>query len=217
MQRKFLQPLNLNDICGLFDRYPYFDVILPNIEPWLSEYDTFSSRVNYAMIRTHKPKVVVEFGTKAGACTHDIMRGLLDNGGKFTFLPFEILPDMRKKAQENIDEEFSRKVKIGRDIMKADLPNNIDYLFVDNSHDYETTKWVFEYLLPKKCVKNCLVHIHDLVIRDEFVFEAAINEHNEISYIYDLVKANKLPLTKIFWGWETGMPMCSATWWYYDR
>jgi predicted O-methyltransferase YrrM len=174
------------------------------------------------MIREHKPKVIVEFGTRGGRCTHDILKGLFDNKIDFIYKPYEIDSYWRLKATTNLKNAFGDKAPIiGNNIVETnDIPDNIDYLFVDNSHDYETTKWVFEYLLPKKCINGALVHFHDLVIHGEFEFTMPSSNNippdGEQKYFYDLNKLGKFPLEKIYWTWEEGFPW-SSTWWIYKK
>jgi len=202
----------------LLDKYKLPLVIEPDKHPWTSQYDKESAKVNYAFVRHFKPTTVVEFGTRGGRCTHDILHALRDNEKDFVFKPYEIQNGLRTTAQNNIDAVFGEKVvQIGGDIIKAkDLPKNIDYLFVDNSHDYDTTRWVFEDLLPNNCIDDCLVHFHDLHIAGDFKFEFEIKPETEIEYMNNLNKEGKFPLKKIFWGWEEGKNM-SSTWWRYKK
>lgn len=231
MLKKYLQPLTSQEVNDLIQKYPLFNNIEPDKDPWWSQYDTLSSQLNYAFVRDFKPKVVVEFGTRGGRCTHDILKGLLDNGGEYILKPYEIdnKPGgscdpsglgWRDVAQRNLKNAYGDKAPIiGGDIVSAqDVPDNIDYLFVDNSHDYLTTQWVFDHLLPEKCLDGALVHFHDLVIYGDYKFQATVTpKENEIAYFQELIDKSKLPLKKILWGWESGIPMVSSTWWHYAK
>lgn len=179
-----------------------------------TQFDDRSAVINYSLVRHYKPKVIVEFGTRTGRCTHDILKALLKNGGKFDFHPYELEDENRQIAQENIELIFGDKaVIIGGDITKTtDIPDNIDYLFIDNYHDMETTKWVFDTLI-KKCVNGCLVQIHDIPLKGDF--EVGKSGFIETSYIVDLHKDGKLPLEKLYWTYEEGGRM-ESSWWIYQ-
>ena len=90
-----------------------------------------------------------------------------------------------------------------------DIPNGIDYLFVDNDHDEMTTRWVFDTLMPWKCKDNCLVHFHDLYIEGDWKITSP---HGESVVIED----NKDVLSKVYWTWEEGTGRSSA-WFQYKQ
>ncbi len=214
--------MNKQEIDNLIIKYPLIPNILPEVPPWFSQYDQRSANINYSFIREFKPKAVIEFGTRGGRCTHDILKALLENNQEFIFRPYEVEDIIRLQAQKNIDDIFGDKaVKIGGNIMTAtDLPDNIDYLFVDNSHDYETTKWVFEWLLRNKVKDGTLVHFHDLVIHNNFEFTLPATNNipvkGEMLYFYEAKKQGKFPLEKVYWCWEEGGPI-SSSWWRYQN
>ncbi len=178
-----------------------------------TQYDDRSALINYALIRERQPKVVVEFGANTGRCTHDILQALLKNGGQFDFRSCEINPDSRAIAQREIDRVFGEKaIKIGGDVTKEELPDGIDYLFIDNCHDLEITKWVFSTLL-KKCVPGCLVQIHDIQLVGDFEVGrgASLEEQNLILQLHN---EGVLPLKKFYWTWEEGTALESSFWIY---
>jgi predicted O-methyltransferase YrrM len=205
--------MNKIDIDNMVEKYK--DENLESNLGWLNhttQYDDRSARINYSFIRDRKPKVVVEFGARTGRCTHDILKALLKNGGKFIFKSYEIEDDLRPVAQKEIDRIFGDKsITIGGDITKAtDLPDKIDYLFIDNYHDKVTTEWVFNTLI-KKCVKGCLVQMHDVrLIGDYEAPYGGIQE--EAQYLVDMHKDGTLPLEKLYWGYEYEAPI-ESTWW----
>jgi len=167
-----------------------------------TQYDDLSARVNYSMIREFKPKKVLEFGSRTGRCTHDILKALMKNGGKYVFKSYEIDKDLRAWAQENVNKELGEGlIKIGGDVTKAeDIPDGLDYVFIDNSHDTKTTEWVFEVLL-KKCRPGAIVHFHDLYIKDDmtFVFEGDVSE---MEVMEKLIKKGNFPLERLFFYYE---------------
>lgn len=203
------------EIDALIDKYKDED-LGSAYETWdsqSSQYDDSSARINYSMVREYKPKVIVEFGARTGRCTHDILKALIKNGGDYTFKSYELDDTLRESAQKNINKKLGKKaITIGGDVMKAtDIPDGIDYLFVDNSHDEETTKWLFDTLI-KKCKLGALIQIHDVPLRGDFE-KTKDGAFPETDLIIEMHKACTLPLEKVYWtseysGWE-------ASWWIY--
>lgn len=181
---------------------------------WNSQYDDYSAAINYSVVRELKPKVIVEFGARTGRCTHDILKALTKNGEEFVFKSYELQDDLRKVAQSNLDRIFGKEaIKIGGDILKADdIPDNIDYLFVDNSHDGPTTTWLFDTLI-KKCNPGAIVQIHDIPFVKDFYLKKT-NVFSETVDILNMHKNGTLPLKKLYWAsedtdWE-------SSWWEYQ-
>jgi predicted O-methyltransferase YrrM len=203
-----------DEILKLVVKWPIDKIIVPDTEPWSSQFDAISAQINYALVREYKPKVVVEFGARGGRCTRDINRALLDNGGEFIFKSYELEPDNRKIAQDNLNNEFGDKAPIlGGDIMLAtDIPEGIDYLFVDNYHDEKTTKWTFEELI-KKCKPGCLVQIHDIRVEGDYHFLGEPGGWGEMQYLQKMVDEKRFPLNKLYWSWEDKSGERSSSWW----
>lgn len=199
-------------IDELVIKYPLIPNITPDTEPWSSQYDRRSASINYALVRHFQPTVIVEFGTRGGRCTHDILKGLLDNGKEFIYKPYELENGLRRVAQENLKRAFGDKAPtVGGDILKAtDIPDNIDYLFIDNYHDELTTDWVFNTLF-KKCIDNCLVHFHDIQLSDDTQFVANAFE-GEIGVFKKYINSGNFPLTREYFTYPEGNNG-SSTWW----
>lgn len=181
---------------------------------WSSQYDDYSAAINYAVVRELKPRVIVEFGARTGRCTHDILRALLKNGKEFNFKSYEIDKDLRKTAQSNLHEKFGDKaIKIGGDILKAkNIPRDIDYLFVDNSHDGPTTDWLFEYLLPR-CRVGAIVQIHDIPLMKDFGLKKTNGVFQETLVIIKKYIQGILPLKKLYCASED--TNWESSWWEY--
>lgn len=205
------------EIDSLVETYARTEGVGSTINEWTSsQFDDRSAEINYSLIRHFKPKTVLEFGARTGRCTHDMYRALLKNGGKFKLKSYELQDDLRADAQNRLNAIYGETAPaIGGDVMKAkDLPKSIDYLFVDNSHDIDTTKWVFEDLL-KRCVEGCLVQIHDIPFHGDFEIGKTDGVFPESHYIVNLHKAGLLPLKKLYWTFEEGGRM-ESSWWIYQ-
>lgn len=211
----YKEPLSEIEVNQLIKKYPIDVNIEPDTQPWSSQYDQRSAAINYAMIRDFKPKVVVEFGSRAGRCTRDIHSALLENGGDFIFKPYEVKEATRRAANENLGVAFGKEApKVGGNIMEAkDLPKGIEYLFIDNDHDEDTTKWVLKTLIPWNCKDYCLVHFHDVYVHDDWEFGTS---HGESVVLGEMYKTGKLPFTKVYWTYEEGNNRTSS-WFQYKR
>jgi predicted O-methyltransferase YrrM len=207
--------MNRAEIDELVRQYADAEGIDYTVETWDStQYDDRSAAINYSFVRDRKPKVVVEFGARTGRCTHDILKALLRNGEPFVFKSYELEDDLRATAQRNLDRIFGDDaVTIGGDVMKAeDLPDNIDYLFVDNYHDVAITEWLFNTLF-KKLRPGALVQIHDIPLIGDLE-SPRDSVFGETTYIVDLYKAGKLPLEKVYFTFEEGHQW-ESSWWIY--
>jgi hypothetical protein len=204
--------MNKQEIDTLVEKYSRGDGFDPHF-PYDHQYDDRSADINYALVRHFKPKKVVEFGTRNGRCTHDILKALLKNEKSFVYKAYELNDAHREKAQQILKKKFpALGFTIRKNIMEADdIPDGIDYLFVDNYHDIETTAWVFNTLI-KKCKPGALVHFHDIPIYDDF--KIGKETFPETHILVDLHRTNELPLEKLYWTWEEGNRM-ESTWWKY--
>ena len=210
MLKIYSKALSKAEVNQLIKKYPLDKIIQPDTEPWGSQYDERSASINYALVRDFKPQVVVEFGSRAGRCARDITRALMDNGGYFVMKPYEKNPGLNKAANNNLEKEFgSGHPLVGGDILDAyNIPDGIEYLFVDNCHDDTTTEWVFSTLI-KKCRPGCLIHFHDLYIEDDWHITSPHGESQVIGEHKDI-------LSKVYWTWEEGNGRSSA-WFQYKQ
>ncbi len=211
------------EIDELVQKYAIKEGIESDDQEWMkfapgTQYDNDSANVNYSLVRHFKPTNVVEFGTRTGRCTHDITLALLRNKKPFVFNPFELEDDLRAVSQTAMNIYFGTDlIKIGGDITKATyIPDGLDYVFIDNYHDLDTTKWVFDTLL-KKCKPGALVHFHDLRMREvngKWIDDGG-GFPDEPKIVIDNADYNGGPLTKLFFYWENGNLRESA-WFIYN-
>lgn len=205
--------MNKEEINALIKQYAEEEGVGSALEQWnTSQFDDRSASINYSLVRHYKPKVVVEFGARTGRCTHDILRALIRNGGDYTFRSYELQDDLRADAQQRINTIFGEKaITIGGDVTKAtNIPDGIDYLFVDNFHDEAITQWVFNTLL-KKCKPGCLIQIHDIPLVGDFE-KGKDGTFIETDMLIAMHKAGTLPLEKLYWTFEEGGG-CESSWW----
>lgn len=211
--------MNKVDIAKLVKKYALEEGIESSYDQWAhrgdSQYDDDSADINYSLVRHFKPTRVVEFGARTGRCTHDILLALLRNKLPFVFKSYELEDGMRIITQKNIDEDFGEGViTIGGDVTKAtDIPDALDYVFIDNYHDMATTQWVFDVLLPR-CKPGALIHFHDLRIKGDWKEDPG-GFPDEIKLVISKAKKNGGPLEKLYWSWDNGGRWESA-WFLYN-
>ena len=182
---------------------------------WNSQYDDYSAALNYAVVREIQPKVIVEFGSYSGRCTYDILRALHKNDRQFLFKSYEKDDEHRTNAQERLDKEFGyQAIILGGDITSAtDIPIDIEYLFVDNSHDGPTTDWLFNVLLPR-CIPGAIVQIHDIPLKGDFSLKKEDGVFQETRDILKRKSEGTLPLRKLYMASED--TSWESSWWEYQ-
>lgn len=180
---------------------------------WPTMYDDRSAEVNYAMVRYFKPKVVVEYGAYRGRCTHDILQALIDNGQDYTFKSYEADKGIRSDAQTRLDDVFGDgTIRIGGDVMLAkDLPQEIDYLFLDHSHNEKLSKWTWKTLIPR-VKKGGLIQIHDIPLRGNFELGKLDGVFPETKQIIEMHAKGVLPFEKLYWLFEEDNTR-EGSWW----
>jgi predicted O-methyltransferase YrrM len=179
------------------------------------QYDDISAMMNYCMVRHLKPKTIVEFGTRTGRCTYDILSALIENRRSYVFRSYEKENDFRKIAIENLRRMFKHypvNCVIEGDIQNyinnpsnLDVPTNIDYLFIDAEHTREMAEWYVKYLFNRVEVGG-VIQIHDFAEKSGL---------EEINYLLELRKEGKLPLKPIYIASEYYDSGVSASWWEY--
>ena len=201
------------EIDALVNKYQYEMKTDSSWFGYSTQYDDRSAAINYSLIRENKPKCVVEFGTRTGRCSCDTISALMMNGKSFLYKPYELDYGLRLATQAHLKIKLGIDIKVGGDIMEAtDLPDDIDYLFVDNFHDEKVTMWLFDCLLPR-CIPGAIVQIHDLPLMGDFQV-GKTQSLPETDFIISLHQQGKLPLQKMYWTFEEGGAM-ESTWWIY--
>ena len=175
-------------------------------EDFEHRFEEVSSGMMYSLIREYKPTNVVALGTSFGGSTLIITAALLANKKPYKYLASEIADDLRKLTEEHVIKKYKVAPTLIGDLTEyADYPDEIDFLFHDTNHDLETTRWVFENIMPK-VKKGALVIFHDWPVAEHASGEWVAKEGMwpETKYMLELKKKGKLPLEKVYFNWELG-------------
>lgn len=193
---------NINKL--VFQYFTQDKVILPD---WFERrVDNESSAILYSLIRETKPKSVLEIGTWNGGTTTLILSALQKNGGKFTFVASELLDDKRQITKDNAERVCGLSPVLIGDITRNldKVPKTLDFLFVDTSHDLDTTKWIIENIWPR-VVRGGIFAMHDWPVREvngeirSKEMDGIGNCWPETNYLIDLIKEGKFPFEPIYW------------------
>lgn len=176
-------------------------------------YDYDSSDICYSLIRHFKPTNCLEFGTSFGHSTVFITDALLKNGLPFEFQAFEMMPDLYNKTKENLERRHGKLIPdlIMADITTRldDIPDNLDFVFIDTNHEHGSTQWYVENIFPK-IKKGGLVAIHDIAFKEQpdgkwiskEELGATTSTLEEMTYLRKLNEEGKLDLEKMYWMYD---------------
>jgi predicted O-methyltransferase YrrM len=115
----------------------------------------------YAVVRTAKPKVVVETGVASGVSSAHILRALAANGSGTLHsidLPNvqkdSVLPEGRSSGwivPQTLRDRWQLQLGDSRTLLPALLAtlDHVDFFFHDSDHSYEAMSFEFEQVFPK--------------------------------------------------------------------
>lgn len=163
-----------------------------------------SSAILYSILREYQPKVCLEVGSWMGGSTCVIQSALIKNDNGSTLYVSEIADDLRKSTELNVLNKCGVAPVMMGDITKnlEEVPQKLDFAFIDTNHDLDTTKWIVANIFPR-IKKGGLLAFHDWAVSDktgEWIGKNGM--WPETQYLIDLHNQNKFPFEKIFWTWE---------------
>ena len=126
----------------------------------IPQLDDIEAELTYMRIREGRPERVVEVSPFRGWSTTWMLHALRDNGAG-TLISFDRIEDSRRFVPiELADERWTLIVGDVRDRM-SDMPELIDYLFIDSDHRRPFAEWYLGELVPR-VVPGAGVSIHDI-------------------------------------------------------
>ena len=174
-------PISLEFIWELYERYKK-DLInvrkyqrkhyKNNLGPGRSLYGDIECELTYLLLRETSPKTVVEISPYYGWSTSWILHGLRDNGlghlysfdQLFDFPGSKSSPLIELPCLSTLPENLteSRFTLTEGDVREQiNMPDQIDYLFIDSEHTAEFAKWFIRELFPR-ITKGSVISVHDI-------------------------------------------------------
>lgn len=182
-------------------------------------YDLTSTNLLYSLVREYRPTKCLEFGIGGGGSAHATLAALTKNDQKFLFIGSENT-DLLEIAKRTLAPFLGDQVKLigGIEDNLKEIPDELDFIFLDPNWDKEITEWWWEHLMPK-FKDGALVHIHDWSVREvdgKLAYEGG--GFPGIFYLIEKYEANDWPFQKIYSVWDyedhRGQSIASSFWIY---
>lgn len=109
--------------------------------------DDVEAELTYLRIRDRRPQAVVEVSPFRGWSTTWILRALRDNDAG-ALVSFDRVDDARRFVPADLADRWTLVVGDVRDRL-ADMPAEIDYLFIDADHRRPFAEWYLTELVPR--------------------------------------------------------------------
>jgi predicted O-methyltransferase YrrM len=109
--------------------------------------DDIEAELTYLRIRERRPEVVVEVSPFRGWSTTWILRALRDNDAG-SLASFDRVPDARSFVPGDLARRWTLVVGDVQERM-SEMPESIDYLFIDADHRAPFAEWYLEELVPR--------------------------------------------------------------------
>jgi predicted O-methyltransferase YrrM len=112
-----------------------------------AQLDDIEAEITYLLVREHAPQNMVEIGTFHGWSTSWILRALRDNGAGRLW-SFDIVDNVVRNipAELSADRWTFTRGDIRQNL--GDLPERVDYLFIDAAHNATFARWFIGDLFP---------------------------------------------------------------------
>lgn len=121
------------------------------------------AEINYLLIRDVKPESVIEISPASGWSTSWILHALKDNRSGMLY-SFDLVDDSWRTIPKGLaNDRWILHIGDVRD-MTEDLPQKIDYVFLDSDHSHDFARWYIDHLFPLLDA-NTWVSIHDILKR----------------------------------------------------
>lgn len=133
----------------------------------VSQIEFEMGRILMALVRRHKPEVLVEIGTNRGYSTSCLLLAMEKNkkGGLTTFDIEDVNTVWwRPQCWELLEIPTTRLTCVAKPVWELDkLPSSIDFVFHDASHEVDQTLKELEVLAPR-IANNGILTFHDIFL-----------------------------------------------------
>ena len=168
----------------------------PAFFPETGMYDWIEGQILYLLIRSIKPKVVVEISPNYGYSTGFILLAMNKNNCGQLY-SFDLEEEFHQRALRNFARvginASCRRFFAGdvREDYKHVLLDEVDLLFMDSDHSYAFAQWYISNLYPK-VVEGGLIHAHDVL---GYGVRPHLGDEGEGRAIWEFVQHQRIPET----------------------
>jgi hypothetical protein len=158
----------------------------------------------FGIIRTIRPKVILEFGFFHGHSAFNFLSALDNDGFLYSY---DISDESNKRAKTEFScfKNFKFIHKSQTDFDHSDIAHNaIDFVFFDAAHDLQLNIETFNKVLPH-ITDNCIIAIHDTGLWFKSYFEQAHitwSQNHPADWVTDSLFAHQ-PDERRFVNWIT--------------
>ena len=211
-------PISLDYIEELYSKYR-IDLIAVRkyqrshykkfIGPTRSAYGDIECELTYLFLREMVPNTVVEISPWFGWSTSWILHALRDNGSGYLYSYDQLVdfpwsdasPSMQLPCLSTLPEELmdGRFILTEGDVrQQTNIPDSIDYLFIDSEHTSDFAKWFIKTLFPR-IKKGSVTSVHDIEgngYNDDFLagtpYKTNPGENGEDRQVLDYLKSSNI-------------------------
>jgi predicted O-methyltransferase YrrM len=124
------------------------------------QFDDIESEISYLLVREARPDTVVEISPSAGWSSSWLLHALEDNGSG-TLHSFDMVDDASRALPPELTNGRWQFVKGDVRRMVAQLPDRIDYLFMDSDHSESFAHWYIKTIVPR-VRSGGIMSVHDV-------------------------------------------------------
>jgi predicted O-methyltransferase YrrM len=134
--------------------------------PTVGQYDWFAGQVLYALVRSVKPRTIIEFSTSSGYSTTFMALALKRNGhGRLHTIDIDVQAQsaaVQWLGQNDLMSRVEMHTGDCRDVVPNLLRDDVDLVFIDTLHSFDIAQWYLAAVIPRLRAET-LVHIHDVM------------------------------------------------------
>jgi predicted O-methyltransferase YrrM len=122
--------------------------------------DDIESEITYMLVREARPATVVEISPSAGWSSSWLLRALKDNGSGM-LVSFDVIDDASRILPSELKRRYWKFVQGDVRRMVTQLPDHIEYLFMDSDHSELFAHWYIETIVPR-VRSGGIMSVHDV-------------------------------------------------------
>ena len=168
----------------------------PAFFPETGMYDWMEAQILYLLVRSTRPKVVVEISPNYGYSTGFLLLAMNKNNCGLLY-SFDLEDRFHQRALRNFAQvgiDASRQQFFAGDVREVYhrvLPDKVDLLFMDSDHSYAFAQWYIANLFPR-VVEGGLIHAHDVL---RYGVRPHLGDEGEGRAIWEFIQQQQIPET----------------------